>query len=408
MLLSQGANAQVPWWLFPGSPQSKDTLKTRTDTLRAGPDTLRAGIDSLRALKDSLLQEAAPVDTFSLDIPDVMNIALLLPVKSASQKPSANFLEYYCGALMAVRDLGLQGLVINLTAVDTGSGLDAATEAILEKSDVLIGPVTSSEILELHGRLPEGKYIISPVEPKAAGLADSLRVIQAPVPWMNQIDRLVAWAEAETAPQDAVVLLRDNSEQTPSEQTEYLVRKLEESSLDFKTVYSTTMEGFHMTNGAVRFFVASDRDIFLCSAINNIANMASRKGVDAVLYSTSKIRSLEGMNATSPHLASARITSAYNIDYEDEAIRAFILDYRAFFRTEPSSFAFSGYDTVTYFAKACAKYGRQWYKKLSVNPGRGLQTDFKFDDCLFGAGAVNTAVRRVLYNPDLSMTLLQQ
>ena len=52
----------------------------------------------------------------------------------------------------------------------------------------------------------------------------------------------------------------------------------------------------------------------------------------------------------------------------------------------------------------CTEYGRQWYKKLPEKYGRGLQADFKFSDD-DKAGAVNEAVRRIVYNPDLSLTL---
>lgn len=402
LMMPFSANAQ--WWLFPGSPQQKngtevpDTLKSRPETSPATEEVPGTVTDTLKAL--------LPADTFEYDMPDVINVSLLLPLKSDTQKPSANFIEYYCGALMAVRDLGLKGTKVNLSVFDIAGGLGRITPDVLSASDVIIGPVSPQDIESLHAMLPEDKYIVSPIEPKTAGMADSMRVIQAPVPWTEQTDRLVEWAGSELSAHDAVILLKDNSEGTPSEQTDYLIRKLEESGIDFKTVYSTTFEGLKLA-GTVRFFLASDRDLFLCSAINNIANMVSRRGEgSAVLYSTSKIRSLEGMNAVSPHIASARITSAYNIDYDNPDIQDFVRSYRSLFKSEPASFAFSGYDTVTYFTGICAKYGRQWPKKLDMYTGHGLQADFKFDSC-DGTGTVNTAVRRVLYTPDLSMLLLQ-
>ena len=94
------------------------------------------------------------------------------------------------------------------------------------------------------------------------------------------------------------------------------------------------------------------------------------------------------------------MTASYYIDYEDPAVKRFILAYRALFQDEPGSFAFQGYDTMHYFVTICTRFGRQWYKKLPEYDEKGLQADFRFRE---ESGRVNQAVRRIVYNPDLTI-----
>ena len=49
----------------------------------------------------------------------------------------------------------------------------------------------------------------------------------------------------------------------------------------------------------------------------------------------------------------------------------------------------------------CAKYGRQWYKKLPEYGEKGLQADFRFRE---EPARINQAVRRVFYHGDLTTT----
>ena len=452
ILLAMPLGASAQWWLFPGSPQAKeDTAKVQKDSVLKPKETVAKQKDSVaktpavvpqvspeadaaarvaaeaaaaaaaiagtavsdaaanaaavNAMADTVVLPPAPADEFVLDLPEVIDVSLLLPLKSTS-KPSSNFFEYYCGVLMAVRDLGLRGVKVNLNVYDTDDVANRISDDALRASDVIIGPVKTAEIEKLLARCPEGKFVVSPMEPKAAGLADSLRVIQAPAPWSTQIDDLIEWVRAECNPGDAVVLLKDNSADKFTEQTEYLLNKLDESGMDYRTIYSTTFDDVR-TRGVIRLLVASDRDIFNCSAINSIGAMGYKNPGKVALYSTSRIRSLEGVSSSSLYNAETRMTATYYIDYDSNLIKDFVLAYRALYKNEPASFAFSGYDTAYYFISMCAQYGRQWYKKLPENPGSGLQTDFMFGRT-DAKGLVNTAVRRIRYDRNLTNSIVHQ
>lgn len=343
-----------------------------------------------------------PEDVFMLDIPETIELALLLPLKSTAT-PSANFLDYYSGALMAVRDLGNSGIKINLNIYDTADASARITDNGLAESDVIIGPVAAAEIQKTLARCPEDKFIISPMEPKAASLTDSCRVIQVPAPSTDQIDELVKWLKEDTGILDTVILLKDEHIDSQKEDCKYLASVMQESGLPFMTLTEPRFDGIDFTKGEVRIVIASERDSFLCSAVNSIGKLGLNKG-GVTLYSTSKIRSMEGINAESMFNARCHMTSNYFVDYNNPEIKKFVLAYRALFQNEPSSFSFHGYDSVNFFVSMCAKYGRQWHKKIQEESWRGMQTDFMFNESE-NAGMVNSAIRRIVYNTDLSTTL---
>ena len=75
-------------------------------------------------------------------------------------------------------------------------------------------------------------------------------------------------------------------------------------------------------------------------------------------------------------------------------MKQFLLAYRALYNTEPSQFAFQGYDTITYFARLVSRYGDHWMRMLETGTEKGLHTDFHFQ------GRRNQAARRVVYGKD--------
>ena len=124
-----------------------------------------------------------------------------------------------------------------------------------------------------------------------------------------------------------------------------------------------------------------------------------------MLYSSSKVRSCVGPDVFDLYTANTRLCASYFIDYEDPAVKDFIIAYRSLLQSEPGSFAFQGYDTVRYYAAASARFGRRWSRRLPEYSHKGLQADFRFDYDV-ADGMQNIAVRRIVYHPDLTVSLL--
>lgn len=409
-------SADAQWYLFPGNKKKQEQKKNQ----KAAADSAAvrdnaAGRDSTAYLfpgsfsgtsstsEGTFSPDANDDDAFFLDFPSTINVALILPFKASSDKPSSNYLEMYCGALLALRDLGAAGTGIRLNVIDSSDGSRPLSKQDVEESDVIIGPVSYDDIRAALPMCGRRKMLISPLEPKTATLVDSCNVIQSPVPWTCQIDELVKWAGEDMQAGEELVVIFDNSPEGNGEQSAYLKRKLAESGLRYRRISSVDeLEASRFRR--YRVMIASDSDSFLTGAARSTAIAAARNG-NITLYSTSRIRSSIGQNVTDLYNANTRLTAAYYIDYDSQAVKDFVLAYRALFNSEPGSFAFQGYDTMHYYVSMCAKYGRRWYRKLPDYSERGLQSDFRFDR-MEGSGKINVAVRRIIYNSDLSTTLL--
>lgn len=386
VLCSTVASAQ--WYLFPGSPQAQaDSTAVSCETV----DTV--------SVADSV--DVAEVDSFVLDIPKTIKLVLALPLGSTRPTPSTNFYDFYCGAMLAARDLGERGVNLNINVFDTNDAVTPLTSASLSDADIIIGPVGLSEIKNALPLCGEEAYIVSPLEPKVINLADTCRIVQVPCPNFKQIDDLVEWIQIDLESFDNLVLYKEPGI-APTASHAHLVEQLDKVGLKYQTV--STLGGLQFpVAGKNRIVVVSDNDTFLMTAIRE-ASILGQKNSDAIVYTTSKVRSLDKLEPTALFDAQTRLVCSYQVDYSDASVRSFILAYRSLFGSEPGQFAFHGYDTVHYFINACSTYGRQWYKKLPDYSESGLQTGFRFEKS-DSTGKVNTASRRVVYNKDMSMSL---
>lgn len=395
-------NACAQWYLFPGKKKQQQQQQTEkpADSMAAFRDSLlmretQAQKDSA-ARADSLAAETPAWDNvFMLDIPDVIRIGLVLPLQASAQKPSDNFLDFYSGALLALRELGSAGLKAELQVYDSGDSKTAIPKSLIDESDVIIGPVSYEE-LENSVPLCADKVLISPLEPKAAALAASGPVVQAPSGWNAQVDELVGWIREELPIGDVLYVVRDSTAMNPGTQSAYFIEQLQARGVRYESVLSVSEISFKKGQKA-HVAIASEKENFITSIVRALGIEGARNN-NVVLYGTSRVRT-NGITQTDLHSTEAHLTLSYFVDYDDPAVRQFILTYRALFQGEPGSFAFQGYDTAHYFVTMCAKYGRQWYKKLPAYSERGLQVDFRFNE---EPARINQAARRVIYNADLT------
>ena len=394
-------NACAQWYLFPGKKKQQQT-ENPAESMTVFRDSLMKKDAQMQkdstALTDSLIAETpAWDDVFVLDIPDVIHIGLVLPLQASAQKPSENFLDFYSGALLALRDLGATGLRADLQVYDSADSKTAIPKSLIDESDVIIGPVSYEE-LESSVPLCAGKVLISPLEPKAATLAAGGAVVQAPSGWNSQVDELVRWIREDLPIGDVLYVVRDSTALIPGGQSAGFIEQLQSQGIRYQSVLS--IQDIPFKKGQkTRVAVASEQDNFITNVVRALGIEGARNN-DVILYGTARVRT-SGIAQTDFHNTEAHLTLSYFIDYDDPAVRQFILAYRALFQGEPGSFAFQGYDTAHYFVTMCAKYGRQWHKKLAEYSEKGLQADFRFSE---EPARINQAARRVIYNPDLTIS----
>ena len=396
-------NACAQWYLFPGKKKQTEPTKTVTDSVRktqADSARVQPGAEAPHVDPSEPTQPGVGTlqEPYELDMPGVIRIGLALPLQASSQKPSDNFLDFYSGALMALRDLGNSGVKVDLQVYDTADSKTAVPQSLIDDSDVIIGPVSYDELAQSAAQCG-GKVLVSPLEPKAAALAATGSVVQAPSAWNAQQDEVVRWIREDLPVGDVLYVVRDTAALVQGEQSAYFIAQLQDRSVRYQSVLSVHDIPFRKGQ-KVRVAIASDRENFITNAVRALSVEAARNN-GVVLYGTSRVRT-NGINQTDLHNTEAHLTVSYFIDYDDPEVKRFIRAYRSLFKNEPGSFSFQGYDTMHYFVTMCAKFGRQWPKKLTSYGEKGLQADFRFDH---GTERVNVAARRVIYHPDLTTSV---
>ena len=387
-------NACAQWYLFPGKKKQADT--TKVDSMRNyRPDSVAK--QTATVPQDSVVTAEVPVqeDIYELDLPRVIRIGLVLPLQASSQKPSENFLDFYSGALLALRELGAAGLQVDLQVYDSADSKTTVPQSLIDESDVIIGPVSFDDLQQAAEQC-RGKVLISPLEPRAAQLAEYGPVVQAPSAWNAQVDEMVQWIREELPFGDVLYVVRDSSALASDGQAAYLLEQLRDRGVRYQSVLSLEEIPFD-SEKKIRVTVASDQDNVNTAAVRGLGIEGARSG-NVIFYGTARMRT-NGTSQTDLHNMEARMALSYFIDYDDPAVRKFILTYRSLFQGEPGSFAFQGYDTTHYFVTMCARYGRQWHKKLADYGEKGLQSDFRFKP---DPARINQAARRVIYKRDLS------
>ena len=356
-------------------------------------------------------QEQAREETFVVSHPkDVVDFTLLLPLKVGNSATEAN-MDFYSGVLMALKDLEAEGLKVDMHVHDLYSGMPDVEK--LCQGDFVLGPVASRDVevmlQMIDGRVP----LISPLDQRAASLSASYRnFIQAPAGAENQYEDLASWVQNDLQSGDRLLYVTEknasNVQAAVNIRTAMARRNLQYQILNYAIsagrAVPDSLSHRLVRNGVNRVVVASESEAFVGDVVRNLGIMLG-KGYDIVMYAPSKVRNFDSIDGSALHDVSSHISTAYHVNYGSPEVDEFIHTYRALFRTEPSQFAFQGYDTASYFVRSVARHGSAWINKLGLERFHGLHTDFLFeaDD---NDDRHNVAIRRIIYQPDYTTVLL--
>lgn len=341
-------------------------------------------------------------------------VSLLLPLKATGSSSSRNNMDFYSGVLLATYDLAEKGIMTELSVYDVADGNLPVTKERIESSDLVIGPVSSGDIVRLFELAPDATAVISPLDPRAEALIGSHEsMIQVPVPHRLQYEDLAAWLNEDRKQSDKVIVITEKGARQ-STAVDLITAAIDSTGISYSPFSYSILEGRNVTEplitlmteeGTNRFLIASESEAFVNDVVRNL-NVLVHKKYDIVLYAPSRIRSFETIEAENFHNVNMHVSLGYYIDYSDREVMEFIMKYRALFNTEPTQFAFQGYDITSFFIHLYSRYGRNWPSKIGEEEAQMLQSTF---DCIKteGGGYVNTGVRRIIYGNDWTINRMK-
>lgn len=333
-----------------------------------------------------------------------VDMSLLLPLKATGTSGSRQNMDFYSGILLAIYDMAKEGVSTNLEVYDVADGNMASAAGRIRNSDIVIGPISAADITDLYELVPDIKAIVSPLDPKAGELVSGREsMIHVPTPHMIQYNDLVSWIKEEMKPEDRCLVITEKGAR-PSDAIIGMTAAIDSSGVEYSPLSYSILEGRNVTEsleylmtetGTNRVYIASESEAFVNDVVRNL-NLMIHKKYDVVLYAPSKIRSFETIEVENFHNASLHVSMGYYIDYDNAMVKRFLLKYRALFNTEPTQFAYQGYDIAKYFITMYSKYGNRWMDKLDEQKSSMLQSTFDFKKTEDG-GHTNNGVRRIIY-----------
>lgn len=333
---------------------------------------------------------------------------VLLPLKATGTASSKSNMDFYSGVLLAARELGESGISIDMDVHDISNGSFGATRRELEESDIIIGPVAAADITRLYAVAPGIKALVSPLDPKAEQLAGRFEtMVHAPASRSAQYEDMALWIKEDMMPGDKVLVISEK-EARKGDEGRLLRAAVDSAHIAYTPFSYSILEGRNIqepletamtAEGVNRIVIASESEAFVNDVVRNL-NLTIHNKFNVVLYAPAKIRTFDTIEIDNFHNTNLHASLTYYIDYDKEEVKTFIKKYRALFKTEPTQFAFQGYDVARYFLGLCATYGEGWMQK--AEDASLLQSSF--DLTRNGdAGYTNKGVRRIVYGKEYSV-----
>ncbi|MBR4300123.1 MAG: LysM peptidoglycan-binding domain-containing protein [Bacteroidales bacterium] len=372
-------------------------------------DTVTETADSTATADSSAINDHALFPDWLKQNKEV-KMSVILPLKATGNSSNRNNMDFYSGVLLAAHDLGKEGINMEISVFDMADGNIPITDSRIESSDVVIGPIAPGDLAAVL-ELSDGKsHIVSPLDPRAEQLARTHgNFIHAPTPHAVQYDDIAAWIKEDSKVEDRILVITEKGARE-TENISMMKSAIDSAGISYSPFSYSILEGRNITdpltglmteNGANRVFIASESEAFVNDVVRNL-NVMIHKKYNVVLYAPSKIRSFETIEVENFHNTSMHVSLGYYIDYDDPRVMDFLLKYRALFNTEPTQFAFQGYDLARYFANLCGRDGKKWHSRLDQTDMSMLQSTFRFRPSEEG-GYVNQGVRRIIYSDDWSV-----
>lgn len=339
-----------------------------------------------------------------------VKIALVLPLKASSQEPSKECMDFYCGALMAIEAKKAEGVNVKLKVVDYSAADfngDSFADSI-EGYDAVVGPFAAADLERV---LPfcrmAGVPLVSPLDQKAAAIADNEPLFfQVPTPHQIQAANLVGNIPLE---EGGDVTLFYNSEEEPF--TRQVIAALEEWGIPYRSISYKVQRGRVITDslrtamqGSGKNFViiASEDEAFASDVVRNMS-LVRKSSPGMSVFTSSRLRNFETIDADLLYRLGARMSTGYHVDYREPATQGFVLKYRALFHTEPSQYAFSGYDIFFFFISAINDLKAAFMEFVPYYTLNLLQSNILFRKVSEEGGYVNIRTRDVEYRDDFSI-----
>lgn len=380
--------------------------------------------ETLLAQSDSLAQNGEANENLSAvtmrDKSQPLEIALVLPLNSSdSANINSNFMDFYAGALLAVRDYNkLSGskIKVNVYDVNVYTPLHTLTdEPGFADNQLIIGPARAGRIGELIGYATSAQIpLVSPLDNNAESLMEACPyLIQMPVSSEFQIENLVEQLARQYNEQNAPVLFITEKSGADAALVEKTRTLLEQKSVPFTPICYDILDGRTINEVMIQHIdtltgtpnlaiVPSNNAAFVSDVVRNLDICHNYGNTKMIAYGMPKWRNVETIDVELFHKLNLHLSIPYYVDYNNSNAITFLQTYRALYNSEPTPYSFQGYDITKYFIALADEYGKSFIKADEMVHSQMLQCNIRLENNR------NKATRDIVYNSDYTISVINQ
>lgn len=374
---------------------------------------------------ETVTEEVAVPDTAKVQIEELVvkgsdnaRIAYILPLNLADTLgANSNFMDFYSGALLAANSMKEEGMEIT---VDLS---DSSADNINPNTDYVVGPVMAADMARFLQEQPHDGYkIISPMDMATEQLVEGNEMfILAPASQKAQIANLIKlYASRCTAENNAIVIFEKGG--TEASMVNATLNLLDTLGVNYTQISYGILEGREILAKLMPLFkpgmenlvlVPSNSEAFVSDVVRNMnllhTNPMEENRRAVTLFGTARWRNFETIEVDYFHRMNLHLSVPYFVDYSNADVKDFLMKYRALYNSEPTPFAFQGYDITRYFLTLHKHYGKSLSKAFETGKTRMLQSEFNFVQKNYPQpnGFENTGTVDIKYNDDYTISVIE-
>lgn len=370
-------------------------------------------------ITEGSIEESATAEVPEIDLGEFgspIKITIVLPFNTAknSDDLSGYIADFYSGILMGIDHLKEDGLfeefeVETIDLSEYTSSWEMLSDGVLEGSELIIGPVSSRDLHPIASYCNTNKIpLVSPLDNNTSTLAQGnpyffLFPPTADNALSRQVEKMAI--RVDDSIQESITVLYEKGYDESYLVTE-TIKELQQRGLPYDTFSYNFMEGREITTSLGeslseesfnKVIIPSHSEAFISDALRNLHLIQSTGSYQIEVYGMSKWKTMESLDIEHFHQLNLKLSVPYNTDFNDPKTDRFVNGYIAAFNTEPTPFAYQGYDIITFFVDVMNRYNKNFPIKIIGQKWELLQSDVFFISSEPESGAYNKGLKDIQY-----------
>lgn len=407
-------------------------------------------------IKEKTTRPLIKCDTFNYSkTKPIYNIALLLPILAEEQEPdsvdmidpetgekivekpkdknvissrSSNYLDFYEGFLMAVDSLKREGLSLNISIFNTKKSVDELNNLIKERAiqnaNLIIGPVNPELLSPMATFARENRInIVSPLSPDNSLLKNNPYLFQVNPSTISQIKEFISTVNFNSD-QNIIVVSEDSVDvEMVKEYKKLLENRINQASnsdaIHFKELSykpgGVATEIKEKLNQSLTdqkeniILIPSENEAFVSDFLSHLFGLKTYFGYNVKVFGFPKWQRFKNIPIVDYYYnLNLHLFTPFYVDYNHKNVKRFIDKYRRYYQSEPTQYAFQGYDIGLYFLKAMKTYGLDFKYCLNGFNVDLLQSGYKFEQQSDIDGFENKSIFSIHYTMDYTILREEQ